>query len=122
MGKSKFTFTGGKELKANLKRLETEYPEAADLALYEEAEGMMTLAKVKCPVDTGRLMNTGYVHPPSESEVEMGFGTDYAMAVHERTDANFVTGEAKFLENAINERTAGFEERMAKRIKARVGL
>ena len=122
MGKTKFTFTGGDEVKANLDRLAEEYPQAAEDSLYEEAEAIMTLAKEKCPVDTGRLMNTGYVSPPSDGEVELGFGTDYGIYVHERTEANYVTGEAKFLENAINERSAGFQERMIKRIQGRVGL
>lgn len=105
---------GADELRKNLKALEKEYPEAAEASLYEEAEAIMTIAKEECPVDTGRLMNTGYVHPPSNGEVELGFGTDYGPYVHELNHP--------FLRIAIDTRTVGFLDRMVKRIQGRVGL
>jgi len=117
-----FEFRGVEELQRNLNRLAKEYPEAAEQALHEEAEIIMADAKERCPVDTGRLRATGYVQPPSDGEVEIGFGTDYGIYVHERTELNHPSGEAKFLENAINARMDGYLERLAKRVKARAGI
>lgn len=93
---------------------------AVDAALYEEGFAVDALAAKKVPVDTGRLRATHYVTPPERmasggSVVEIGFGTDYAVFVHEDTGARHTTGEAKFLEKAFAERAAGFAERLAKR-------
>jgi hypothetical protein len=58
---------------------------------------ILDLAKRNCPVKTGRMRNSGYVHVLGY-EVEIGFDTPYAATVHEDTSANHDTGEAKFLE------------------------
>ena len=116
--------TGTEELSRELKRLQRAYPEAAAAALYAEGMAIMALAQKKTPVDTGRLRATGYVAPPVKDAqghiVELGFGTDYGIYVHERTESHHPVGEAKFLENAINARKAGWAERLAKRIKENV--
>jgi hypothetical protein len=88
-------------------------------AVYQEGEAVLTLAKEKCPVDTGRLRATGYVAPPVQDgdrlSCETGFGTDYAIYVHENLAAAHPVGEAKFLEKALLERSSGFLERLARR-------
>jgi len=116
--------TGTEELNRELKRLQRVYPEAAAAALYAEGMAIMALSQKKTPVDTGRLRATGYVAPPvqtgQEHVVEMGYGTDYGLAVHESTWIPHKVGEAKFLENAVNERKVGWAERLAKRIKENV--
>jgi hypothetical protein len=95
---------------------------SVDAALYQEGLAVDALAVSKIPVDTGRLRATHYVSPPTDegplrSVVEVGFGTDYAVYVHEDTAARHVTGEAKFLEKAMNQRASGFTERLARRAK-----
>lgn len=63
-----------------------------------EAGGqILEIAQRNCPVKTGRLKNSGYVHVLGY-EVEIGFTADYAATVHEDTSASHDTGEAKFLE------------------------
>lgn len=95
---------------------------AAAAALYQEGLALDANAVKRTPVDTGRLRASHYVGPPvangGELVVEVGFGTDYAVFVHERTDLAHKVGEAKFLQNAMNERSAGFLERVQKRTKA----
>lgn len=49
--------------------------------------------------------------------VQVGYATDYAPYVHENLEAHHAVGEAKFLENAVNARTAGFAERVAANTK-----
>lgn len=76
------------------------------MALGEE---IMADSVRRTPVDTGRLRSTAYVAPPrlaGDWTVELGYGTNYAVAVHERTEASHSTGEAKFLENAVLSRGA----------------
>jgi hypothetical protein len=95
---------------------------SVDAALYQEGLAVDALAVSKIPVDTGRLRATHYVSPPTDegplrSVVEVGFGTDYAVFVHEDTAARHVTGEAKFLEKALAQRASGFTERLARRAK-----
>lgn len=94
---------------------------AAAAALYQEALAVDAESVKRTPVDTGRLRATHYVAPPTYTAdgerivVELGNGTDYAIYVHERTELRHTTGEAKFLQNALNARSAGMLERLAKR-------
>lgn len=108
-------------VKGKLAKLFRDAPGAVGAALYQEGLKVDELAVLKTPVDTGRLRATHYVGPPQTNgdhiEVPVGFGTDYAIYVHERTDVAHTTGEAKFLEKAMHERTAGFEERLARRAR-----
>lgn len=94
---------------------------AGGAALYEEALAVDALSVKKTPVDTGRLRATHYVAPPVQQGeqvvVELGNGTEYAIYVHERTDVAHAVGEAKFLQNALNERSKGMLERLQKRTR-----
>lgn len=80
-------------------------PDVAAQALYRLAEGVMTEAKVLCPVDTGALRASGHVEPPETEgttvSVTMGFNTEYALVQHERTDYHHVVGQAKYLETPL---------------------
>lgn len=116
---------------------------AAAAALYQEGLALDAEAVKRTPVDTGRLRASHYVSPPVQEgsglTVEVGFGTEYAVYVHEMTGAPMVQDEdgtwqrahgpaklikfraagtgAKFLQNAMNDRSAGFLERVQKRIR-----
>jgi hypothetical protein len=97
---------------------------AAAAALYQEGLAVDAESVKRTPVDTGRLRATHYVSPPTQRGahvvVEIGNGTEYAIHVHERTELHHKTGEAKFLQNAMNARKAGMLERLAKRTAANI--
>lgn len=106
-------------------------------ALYEEAEELMTAAKLLTPVDTGALRASGHVQLPvregSEVSVTLGFGgpagsgqgqaknVGYAVHVHEDLGARHVVGQAKYLEQPFNERKVGMARRLVERINRRLG-
>jgi hypothetical protein len=48
-----------------------------------------------------------------EPVVELGFGTRYAVYVHERTELHHKVGQAKFLQSAANEERRGFIRNLA---------
>jgi hypothetical protein len=108
-------------VKRQIAELFAKAPGAVGAALYQEGLAVDAVAVQKTPVDTGRLRATHYVGPPQTNgdhiEVPVGFGTDYAVYVHERTDVAHTTGEAKFLEKAMHERSSGFEVRLARRAR-----
>ena len=91
------------------KRLEA-VVRAAEAALYQGANIIMTEAKKRAPLDVGTLQNSGYVTLPrqqgNEVMVEAGFGgaaKAYAVRQHEELSYQHDAGrEAKYLENAIN--------------------
>jgi hypothetical protein len=58
---------------------------------------LLERAKENCPVATGNLRSSGYVHVLGY-EVTIGFDAPYAAAVHENLSSNHTSGQAKFLE------------------------
>lgn len=95
---------------------------AAAVGLYSEGLRVIANSIRRVPVDTGRLRATAYCEPPARDmegqiTVRLGYGTDYAIPVHERTEVRHPVGEAKFLEHAIDENLQGFGERLCERIK-----
>ena len=114
------TVTGFAEFTRLLRTLGIKAPIAAGGALYREAERIMTAAKSRTPVDTGALRASGAVSQPDMTTngvtVEMGFGNtsvNYAVVVHERLDVFHPTGEAKYLEKAVDEARRGMDARLA---------
>lgn len=108
---------GADEIEKLLAQAGDKAESAASAALYEEGLGIDANMVPRIPVDTGRLRSTHYVAPPTrnggEIFVEVGVGTDYAAAVHERTEVGHVVGEAKFLEKAVAARVPGMAGRLA---------
>ncbi len=87
----------------------------------------------RCPVDTGelrsRVFNEGPLLDGDVYAQVVGYekfgetwgkensdmaGKPYAIPVHERTDARYRVGEAKFLENAVNALSGEYAEYMKK--------
>lgn len=85
-----FGIEGLQEMLDTLERLPIEALEALEQAQVENAEHLIGESKKECPVDTGRLRKSGTVGKPvrrvNEVEIEVGYGTDYAIYVHERTE------------------------------------
>lgn len=83
-------------------------------ALYKECVRLVELAKLRTPVNTGNLRDSGRVSPPVVSDMEvsvtMSFGDDevvkYAIPVHERVYVRHITGRSKFLESVILEESS----------------
>jgi len=102
---------------------------SAGRALREEAEIEMTEAKQRTPVDTGALRGSGRVEGPEtnadEVSVTLGFGgpaAPYALHVHENLEAFHKVGQAKYLESVLIESQPYMADRVAKRLKALLGL
>lgn len=117
MSRSVVELEGVDKLVQKLQQLEDTGSAAISAALYEEGFALDANMVARIPVDTGRLRSTHYVAPPTRDGdgifVEVGVGTDYAVAVHERTEARHAVGEAKFLERALAARSAGMGARIA---------
>lgn len=108
---------GQEEIRKKLDELARKYPRALAGALYQEGAELLSDSLRRVPVEFGVLRSSGYVAPPTgleEPVVEIGYGTDYAVPVHERTGAHHEVGEAKYLERAVDARTGGMLERIAK--------
>ncbi len=112
------------KVEKNLNKMLKTHPDALAAALYQEGFSIMAESQKKVPVDTGRLRASGYVAPPQEGDgaptVELGYGTDYGIFVHERTEARHSVGEAKFLEKAVNEAMAGYNRRLLARTQQNI--
>jgi hypothetical protein len=115
MANLRFEITGLDDLKSKIQNAANELPRNAGAALYQFAEDVMSVSKdERVPVDTGRLMNSGYVALPQQEgnviSVTMGYGTDYALKVHEDMDAHVhwkrPGSGPKFLENPLKESEA----------------
>lgn len=115
---------GTKEMRKALRRLGDRAEFAMKRALTTEAEKVMAKAKRLTPVDTGALRASGHVQPPvvrpGTIEVTLGFGgpsASYAVFVHERTELNHTVGQAKYLEQPVNEAARGLADRLAAELR-----
>lgn len=112
----------------NLHDLANNGADALGAAIYAQGLSILADAQKMVPVDTGRLRASGYVDAPKvqgdKAVVVVGFGTDYALAVHEapgtlkgepRANGRGLywdpqgQAEPKFLEKAINRHKGSFD-------------
>jgi len=66
-------------------------------------------SQVRSPVDSGNLKGSHYTQVEADSKgvtAKIGTTADYAIYVHENLEANFTVGEAKFLENSLQEKSS----------------
>ena len=115
---------GIKEMQRALEQLGPKANFALRRSLTTEAEKIMAKAKRLTPVDTGTLRATGHVQPPvvepEQIEITLGFGgpaARYAIFVHERTELRHTVGQAKFLEQPVNEAAEGLANRLARELR-----
>jgi len=95
--------------------------------LYRFGEEVMAVSKLRVPVDTGALMNTGKVAPPEiqgeEVAVTLGYGDEsvgYALFVHENMNNVKWTRPGsgpKYLENPLREMQDKLPERITEAVK-----
>ena len=96
-----------------------------EAALFEEGENVMGVSVRRTPVDVGNLRGSAHVKLPEttggKTSVTLGYGTDYAVYVHEILTNTHPTGQSKFLESAVKENADGMAGRMRKRVLDRIG-
>jgi len=89
-----------------MKRTARAYPDAMAGAIYKLGVAILSDALPRTPVEFGVLRASGYVAPPqgkgASADVELGFGTVYAVPQHERMDYRHPRGGGpKYLERAV---------------------
>lgn len=109
---------GIEDVRKALKHENKKIREAMRAAVYQEGVSIMGQSVVQVPVETGRLRATHYVTLPNrDGVVEIGYGTVYALPVHERLSVNHPHGKAKFLQDPLNKARRGYIKRIAKRAR-----
>lgn len=80
-----------------------------------EAEGLKKANKQRRE-DPGALLRSRYVRVEGNSQVAIGYSEFYAGWQHERLDYHHEHGEAKFLENTINDDGEEAYDKLAERL------
>jgi len=90
-------------------------------AVYAEALDVLRQSKRRVPVDTSATRQSGYANPPdigtTEPTAEVGYGTEYALALHERVEVFHKVGQPLFLSSVINELKSKYADKIATRTK-----
>lgn len=99
--------TGTEDVRKAVKEVAKKYPQAMAAAIYKLGVAILSDSLPRVPREFGVLRASGYVAPPTgqglNADVQLGYGTVYAVPQHERLDYRHPRGgEAKYLENAIN--------------------
>lgn len=121
MASFEWEFSGLDDILASVQKLPDDLVRNVGAAMYQGAESMMSASKETTPVDTGALINSGYVKPPEVIDgvltVELGYGgqsVDYAATVHENLNPHVhwkrPGSGPKFLENAMTAGTPDYLE------------
>lgn len=118
----KLKLQGDKKLVKELEKLAKRYPWYAATALYWEGIDIIRDSIKRTPWEFSILRSSAYVAPPNPQDksprVEVGYGTSYAVYVHEDTSARHPRGgTAKFLERALDDAASGYLARLAQRIR-----
>ncbi len=111
---------GNDEFKKNLAKATASMREGAVTAVKLSVALIKTESQKKTPVDLGNLKagHYGRTHRKAKSVVgEVGAVAEYAIYVHEDLEAHHPTGEAKFLERAIDESRPKIRDILKKFIK-----
>ena len=101
---------GLQDLSDELSKYKKRGVQAMAAGLYGLGLDIMRDSILDTPKDTGYLRASSYVTQPStvvDPEVELGYGAEYAVYVHENITARHDEGHAKFLETAIQKHVKG---------------
>src|SRR5689334_11311522 len=114
----KIRFTGVEAMQERLRQAAVDLRAKSRAAVEAEAERILAEAKNRVPVDTGELRDSGRVEmdddrPGEPIRARIVFDAEHAGIVHEDLEADHLTGQAKFLESAMNDAASGAAERMA---------
>jgi len=117
--KVRVSVRGFKKVIAKINALRKSSPEAVNAALFQEAVLIFADSQRLVPIDFGFLRNSGLVAPAGtllKFRVVIGYGMEYAEAVHERKDVRH-NGEttSHYLEKPYRKRISGILGRVAKR-------
>ena len=115
------TLLGAKALQVSLARMRRDYNKALGMALTSEAWDIMNVALELVPKKKSILEGTGTVADVKKDSagdpyVELGFGTKYALPVHEMPESNNFTTPGtgpKYLERPFNAQMKGWKKRVA---------
>lgn len=113
------TWSGDKEILKKIEQYARDYPKATAAALYETGLEIHREAVLLTPVDHGNLRQSAYVAPPRDTRdpmTEIGYGTDYAVPVHERTEVYHAVGQSKFLETPVMRVRNSFARNLVRKI------
>lgn len=94
--------TGLKQLHKNLKKEFAAIEKNTQRGLLKAAHRVVARSKELTPVDTGSLRSNQFASP-TEKGAKIEVKQNYAIYVHEDLAAHHPTGQAKFLETALNE-------------------
>ena len=121
----KIKLSGIENVQQNLQNLDKVIEGVLKEELYKMGQHLRSESVKECPVDTGRLRASATVTPvKKENEkyfVEVGYGTDYAIYVHERTELHHNIGKAKYLEDPLKRNTQFYKEWFEKIIRGITG-
>lgn len=113
---------GHEEVKAKIRKRSHDINGYLAAALFIEGNKIMRASQMECPVDTGTLRRSAYVAPPTGQRnpiVELGYGTNYALAVHE-INKKYRVGKWRFLRDPFNAMSRGFEDRLARTVRRNI--
>jgi hypothetical protein len=116
----KFKFTGVAEMKRKMHTAAADIRRLQVRAVEAEAQKILKEAQSRVPVDTGQLRDSGRVEMHEDGttiKARIVFGTDHAIPVHEDLEAKHPSGQAKFLESALNEASSTVAAGIASRMK-----
>lgn len=105
----------------NLMSEEEKLADAAAAALYSEGLEILRKSIRRTPRATGATRRSGYVKPPREGAsnpiAEVGYGTSYAEALHDRVEVFHAIGGPLYLSSAVNEARSGYTNRIGRRAR-----
>ena len=98
--------SGKKNFDRNLSKALEKMTTGAVKGLKLAAAAIKEESQENTPVDTGNLKSGHYTSVQENNDnavAEIGATAEYAIFVHENTEANFTVGQAKFLETAFDD-------------------
>ena len=115
------------ELMQRIQTATEQYPDEVAKAVWQELQMIISSAQTKTPVDTGMLRASGHVEDPlvspGEIVVRFGFSQNYAEYVESGCphyangdEAHHVTGQAHFMQSAMDERINSLGDNIVARI------
>jgi hypothetical protein len=113
------TVKGLSKILKNLEVSGVDATEASLAALLQEGYDIDRKSVRLVPVKSGDLKRSHYVARPTLSDptVEIGYGTNYAVPVHERVEVPHKNGQAMFLKQPVDEAEGGMLSRLVDRAK-----